>query len=56
MPMIRKITPSGHSRTITLPSGWLDYHEREAGHKITEVSVEVDGDLVVRPYLREAQP
>jgi len=56
MPMIRKITASGSSRVITLPAGWLDYHERRAGHKITEVAVEVDGDLVVKPYLEEAKP
>jgi antitoxin component of MazEF toxin-antitoxin module len=51
MPLIRKITPSGDSRGITLPKSWLEDHERRAGHKIESVAVEVNDDLIVRPYL-----
>ena len=53
MPLLRKILPIGDSRGITLPSDWLKCIERENGKKLTEVFVEVNGSLTVRPVLKE---
>jgi antitoxin component of MazEF toxin-antitoxin module len=54
MPIIRKIRKTGDSQGITLPKSWLDYIERETGHRPTEVALEVDGTIIVTPIIKEA--
>jgi len=51
LPLIRKIVPIGGSRGITLPKSWLELIQREEGMEITEVAVEVDNVLTVKPIL-----
>jgi len=52
MPLVQKIIQVGDSRAVTIPKSWLAYYERESGHTIKEVAVEVDGKLTIRPILR----
>lgn len=42
MPITRKIIRVGHSRAVTLPSGWLDYHQKKLGREIKAVTMEID--------------
>ncbi len=51
MPIIRKILDVGGSKGITLPKTWLEFFEREAGHKIDFVTLEVDRVVTIAPYI-----
>jgi antitoxin component of MazEF toxin-antitoxin module len=51
MPLIQKVIQVGDSRAVTIPKSWLVYYERQSGESIKEVSVEVDGRLIIRPIL-----
>jgi len=51
VPIIRRIIALGNSRSITLPKGWIDYLERKAGCRITEVAIEVDHILTIEPII-----
>ena len=42
------------SRGIILPKIWLDYLEKKHGN-INFVALEVNGKLIIRPILKEAQ-
>jgi hypothetical protein len=54
MPIIRKVVEIGSvSRAIVLPKSWLDYYKRETGEEITHVAIEVNGKLLVRPYIKD---
>lgn len=53
MPIIRKIIRVGTSKAVSLPKSWLTFYERQYGQCITEVSVEVNGKLIIRPILSE---
>jgi antitoxin component of MazEF toxin-antitoxin module len=53
MPLIQKIIQVGDSRAITIPKSWLEYYERKNGHRIKEVSVEVNGKLIIKPILED---
>lgn len=51
-PIIRKIIDVGKtSKGVTLPKSWLENFERETGKKITEVAMEVNGNLTIQPIL-----
>ena len=50
MPIIRKVVDVGRSRAVTIPKTWLEFFERELGHPIKFVSVEVDRELKILPY------
>lgn len=59
MPIIRKIIPLGNSKAITIPKTWLILKEQESGQSIDSVTIEVNGALVVKPFLKrkkEATP
>jgi antitoxin component of MazEF toxin-antitoxin module len=51
MPIIRKIIQVGTSRAISLPKSWLELIERESGRPIKEVSMEINGTLIIHPIL-----
>jgi len=51
MPIIKKLVKTGGSKAINIPKGWLDYCSQQAGQEIRAVSIEVDGDLTIRPYI-----
>lgn len=51
MPILRKIVLHGASRGVTLPASWLDYIERTSGKKLREVTMEVNGEITIKPYL-----
>jgi antitoxin component of MazEF toxin-antitoxin module len=53
MPLIQKVIQVGDSRAVTIPKSWLEFYERKNGQSIKEVSIEVDGKLVIRPILKE---
>jgi antitoxin component of MazEF toxin-antitoxin module len=58
MPILRKITNHGDSRSITLPASWLRCVEEKSGRKLEEVEMEVDDAIIIKPYLantKEAQ-
>lgn len=45
----RKIIAAGNSRAVIIPSEWLDYHENKLGHKIEDVTIELNDSLVIKP-------
>jgi hypothetical protein len=50
MPIIKKIINIGKtSQGIILPKGWLNFQEQENNSKITEVSMDVNGAITIRP-------
>ena len=51
MPLIQKVIQVGDSRAVTIPKSWLTYYERQSGQCIKEVSLEVNGTLVIRPII-----
>ena len=51
MPLIRKLFKIGNSHGITLPADWLQYFEETEGKTVKKVSIEVDGELRIRPIL-----
>jgi len=54
MPMIRKIIQVGTSKGVILPKSWLDFLEKKHG-KIDAVSMEVNGQLIIKPILDEGR-
>jgi len=54
-PLIQKLIQVGDSRAVTIPKSWLAYYERQSGQCIKEVSVEVDGKLIIRPIIERAK-
>jgi len=52
MPLVRKIIEVGDSRAVTLPSDWLKFAEEQAGRRITEVTMEVNGAITIKPLIR----
>lgn len=55
MPIIRKVIGVGRSRAVTIPKTWLDYYERESGEIITEVAIEVNRVLTIKPILSKKE-
>jgi antitoxin component of MazEF toxin-antitoxin module len=53
MPLLRKIVLHGASRGVTLPSSWIALIERETGKKLTEVSMEVNGSITIKPVFEK---
>jgi antitoxin component of MazEF toxin-antitoxin module len=53
VPLIQKVIQVGDSRAVTIPKSWLAYYERQSGRCIKEVSVEVNGKLIIRPIIEE---
>ena len=54
IPPIRKLIDVGKtSKGVILPKSWLVFLEEKYG-EITEVSMEVNGKLTIRPLLKEA--
>jgi len=51
MPIVRKIMDLRTSRAICLPKSWLEFYEKESGHEITEVAIEVNRVLKIEPIL-----
>jgi antitoxin component of MazEF toxin-antitoxin module len=53
MPLIQKVIQVGDSRAVVIPKSWLRYYELQNGQNIKEVSIEVNGKLIIRPILKE---
>ncbi len=51
MPIIRKVIEVGNSKAVCIPKSWLEYYEKETGQKVSEVSMEVNHELKIQPYL-----
>jgi hypothetical protein len=49
MPLIRKVVQVGRCRGVILPSSWLCEIEARLGMKVTEVLLEVNGEITIRP-------
>jgi antitoxin component of MazEF toxin-antitoxin module len=53
MPLVRKIIGIGKtSKGVILPKSWLDFLEEKHG-KVEAVTMEVDGQLIIKPILKE---
>lgn len=53
MPIVRKIIAFGNSsKGVTLPKSWLDFLEEKHG-KVEAVTMEVDGQIIIKPIIRE---
>jgi antitoxin component of MazEF toxin-antitoxin module len=55
MPIIRKIIEFRTCKGIILPKSWLEYLEKETGQKITEVAIEVDDVLKIKPVIERRE-
>jgi len=53
MPLLQKVIKLGHSKVIVLPFAWLKDIEAKNGGEVTEVEVDVDGELRVRPIVKK---
>jgi antitoxin component of MazEF toxin-antitoxin module len=51
MPLIRKVAKIGNSKAIFLPKTWLDYHEESNGQPIKKVTIVVNEELRIKPFL-----
>jgi hypothetical protein len=52
MPIIRKIVACGKtSKGVILPKSWLELIERETGQPIKEVTMEVNGSLIIQAIM-----
>jgi antitoxin component of MazEF toxin-antitoxin module len=56
MPLIQKIIQIGDSKAVTIPKSWLVFYERQSGQSIKEVSIEVNGALIIRPITTTLNP
>jgi len=54
MPIVRKLIKLNTSRAVCIPKSWLEFFEKQQGAKVTEVTIEVNGALTVRPVLTAA--
>ena len=54
MPIKRKVCKIGTSFAVFLPKSWVSLLEEKHG-KVEAVTMEVDGQLIIRPILREAE-
>jgi antitoxin component of MazEF toxin-antitoxin module len=54
MPLRRKICKIGNGLAVFLPKSWVELLEEKHGH-IEAVSMEVDGELVIKPILKEGE-
>jgi antitoxin component of MazEF toxin-antitoxin module len=48
MPLIRRLVQVGNSRGVILPSSWITELERRLGREVTQVLLEVDGEITIR--------
>lgn len=55
MPIIRKIMEVGNSKVISLPKSWLEFYERDIGKRIEHVTIEVNKELKILPYLPKSE-
>ena len=53
MVLIRKLTTVGSSRGVTLPKTWIENAEKEAGRKIVEISMEINGKIKLSPIFEK---
>jgi hypothetical protein len=51
MPLIRKVISLRTCKAVVIPKDWLEYYERELGHPIEEVAIEVDRVLTIAPLI-----
>ena len=54
MPILRKVIDHGDSRGVTLPASWIELIELESGKKLNEVTMEVSGSIIIKPFLGAA--
>jgi antitoxin component of MazEF toxin-antitoxin module len=47
MPLLKKLSKHGGSKSITIPNDWLEYHEKKLGQEITTVLVDVGEKLTI---------
>jgi antitoxin component of MazEF toxin-antitoxin module len=51
VPIIRKVIEVGNSKAVCIPKSWFEYYEKKTGQKVNEVSMEVNHELKIQPYL-----
>jgi len=56
MPLLRKVYTAGTSKVVALPADWIKFQEKKLGCKLTEVEIEVDGELRIRAPTLEVTP
>jgi antitoxin component of MazEF toxin-antitoxin module len=47
MPLVRKLINVGNSRAVTIPPDWLKFYEDKTGVPITEVLMELNGEITI---------
>jgi hypothetical protein len=54
LPLKRPIIALGkYSKVIVIPKSWIEFYESETGQKITDVLIDIDKELRIRPFLKE---
>ena len=45
----RRLIKLGNSKVVVLPASWLRYLEGKIGRKVEEVTLEANGEIIIRP-------
>lgn len=53
MPIIRKLIKSGRSYLVSLPKSWVTNAEQENGRSMNNVSLEVNGNITLKPVFED---
>lgn len=51
MPILKKVIAHGGSRGVTLPASWLALIEKQTGAPLTEVLMEVNCNITIKPMV-----
>jgi antitoxin component of MazEF toxin-antitoxin module len=49
MPITRKVIQVGEARAVSLPKSWIENLEEQLGHPLTEVLMDVNDEIKIRP-------
>jgi antitoxin component of MazEF toxin-antitoxin module len=49
VPIIRALTNTGDSKTVTIPASWIKYAEQQKHKKIVAIAMEVNGSIIISP-------
>jgi antitoxin component of MazEF toxin-antitoxin module len=53
--IVKRVRRIGGSRGIILPKTWMDSVERKLGHELTEVELQIDEEITVKPVRGESK-
>ena len=51
--LLHKIVTIGNSKAVVIPAQFFHYWSKQ-GKEITEVGIEIDGEIIIRPIFKNA--